>query len=241
MSITERPVRVWDPVVRVGHWLVVAGFAVAYLTEDDLLGLHVWAGYLVGAIVLLRIVWGFLGTRYARFSDFLYRPAAMATYLLDLIRFRARRYLGHSPAGAAMVFALLVSLSGTVITGMALYGAEEKAGPLAPLFAHGAPAPSPPRAVSTARAGEKSEGSEARKAGRKSGKDVSEGLEELHEFFAALTLWLVAAHIAGVLWASFAHRENLAKAMITGVKRAPGDADAIGPNIDRLGVALKRR
>lgn len=54
-------VRVWDPVVRIGHWTLVAAFAVAYLTEDDLLSVHVWAGYVIGIILVIRLAWGFVG------------------------------------------------------------------------------------------------------------------------------------------------------------------------------------
>ena len=100
-------VRIWDPFVRLSHWIVALGFFVAYLTEDDLLTVHVWAGYVVGGLVVLRLIWGFIGPRHARFTDFVYGPRSVLSYLLDLVLFRAKRYLGHSPAGGSMAPSLL--------------------------------------------------------------------------------------------------------------------------------------
>jgi cytochrome b len=124
-------VPVWDPFVRLFHWSLALGFAVSYLTEDDLLNLHVWAGYLVLVLVGLRFVWGFVGTRYARWSDFIKAPGDVVAYLRDAVRLRAARHLGHNPAGGAMIVALLLSLAATALTGLALYGAQELSGPLA--------------------------------------------------------------------------------------------------------------
>jgi cytochrome b len=184
---TPSQLRVWDAFVRVAHWLLVAGFFVAYFTEDDLLTVHVWAGYLVGVIVLLRIAWGFVGPEHARFSSFAYGPGKAVRYLVGLLRRHAARYLGHSPAGGAMVILLLICLAATVWSGLTVYAYDRGAGPLAGLFVKG--------------------GAE------------EEFWEELHEFLANFTLVLVGLHIAGVALASFAHRENLVRAMVTGYKR----------------------
>ena len=123
--------RVWDFAVRLFHWSLVAAFLIAFVTEDDFMDLHSLAGYTVGGLVLFRFLWGFIGSRHARFSDFVRPPAQVMGYLMRVLSFRAERYSGHNPAGGAMVVALLVSLSATVFTGLAAYGAEQASGPLA--------------------------------------------------------------------------------------------------------------
>ena len=208
-----RYVRVWDPLLRFGHWALVAAFAIAYLTEDDLLSVHVWAGYAVGVILIVRVGWGFVGPRHARFSDFLRGPVQVLAYLRDLLLFRARRYLGHSPAGGAMVIALLISLAATVATGVALYGAEKHAGPLQGVFV----STDPSSATGVIHPAIAEEGSRARQGNAENNEDLLEGA---HELFANLTLGLVILHVIGVLLASAVHRENLIWAMITGNKRA---------------------
>ena len=138
MQVNHNTVRVWDPLVRVFHWTLAAAFLTAWLVEDDWLGLHVLAGYTVLGLVLFRLAWGVLGTSHARFTNFVRSPSAVLTYLKDVIALRARRHLGHNPAGGAMVIALLVSLVCTAVSGLALYGHGEFSGPLAGLM-QGAP------------------------------------------------------------------------------------------------------
>ncbi len=206
----RRRIRVWDPFVRIAHWTMAVAFFVAYFTEDEVLTLHVWAGYTLGALVVMRVLWGFVGPRHARFSDFLYGPGMVWRYLLDLVAFRAKRYLGHSPAGGAMVLALLLGSAATVWSGLELYAVEENAGPLAAL--------STDRIIGDAHANEeKREWKGEREHGEDNGKDL---WEEIHEALANITLALVLLHIAGVLFASLVHRENLVASMITGDKRA---------------------
>jgi cytochrome b len=184
----DERVRVWDPLVRVFHWSLVAAFATAYIVEDNLLDVHVWAGYLVLALIAVRLIWGFIGTRHARFTDFVRGPRQVLGYIGDAMRMRAPRFLGHNPAGGAMVVALLLLVAGTGLSGVTLYGAEELSGPLAGLMS-GLP-------------------------GFWGG-----ALEETHEVLANLTLVFIVAHVAGVLFSSLSHGENLVRAMVTGWKR----------------------
>jgi cytochrome b len=126
-------VRVWDPFVRIFHWSLVLSFTVAWLSGEEVETLHAWAGYAVIGLVLLRLVWGLIGTRYARFSDFVYPPAQVKAFVGDTLQLRARRYLGHNPAGGAMIILMLLCLVLVSVTGLAVYGIEAGAGPLSML------------------------------------------------------------------------------------------------------------
>lgn len=130
----SRSIPVWDPAVRLFHWSLATAFLVAYFTEDEMETLHVNAGYLIGILIGLRLIWGFVGTPHARFSDFVRTPREVMAYLADALHRRAPRYVGHNPAGGAMVVALLICLAMTVLSGVALYGATDFAGPLAGSF-----------------------------------------------------------------------------------------------------------
>ena len=208
-------VYVWDLLVRIFHWSLVVAFLTAYFTEDETMALHVWAGYAAGGLVLLRIVWGFVGPKHARFADFICGPAAVFKYLADLIAFRARRHIGHSPAGGAMVLLLIAGILGTIWSGMEVYAVEKGKGPLAAAR---------PAAVGTALADEDDNGDEEEDRRQnddkdRRGRDGGEFWEETHEALANLTFLLVLVHIGGVVLASLVHRENLTRSMITGWKR----------------------
>jgi cytochrome b len=127
-------VKVWDLPIRVFHWLLVAGFFVAYLTEEELLTVHVWAGYLVLGLLIFRLLWGFVGNDYARFANFLCSPGKSFAYLKEAIALKSKRYLGHNPAGSAMIVLLIIGLFMTVISGLAVYAADQNLGPLADMI-----------------------------------------------------------------------------------------------------------
>jgi len=110
-------VTVWDPFVRLFHWSLVGLFAAAYLTGDEWKQAHVLFGYLIISLVGVRVVWGFVGTKHARFSDFVYSPRTTLGFVRESLAMRAKRYIGHNPAGGAMVLALLGAVCGIVASG----------------------------------------------------------------------------------------------------------------------------
>ena len=112
------PVRVWDPLVRIFHWSLVTAFAVSWLTGDDMRQVHMLSGYVIAGLLGFRLLWGLVGPMRARFTDFVHHPVTVFAYLRDVIGFRARRYVGHNPAGGAMVVALLSVLIVSVVTGL---------------------------------------------------------------------------------------------------------------------------
>lgn len=131
-------VRVWDPVVRLFHWSLVIAFAVGYVTQVTYYEPHNWAGYIMLGLIAIRVLWGFVGPRRARFTSFVKGPRKSFAYLGQVLRGRAARHLGHNPAGGAMILALLVCLVVLGVSGVALDAAENRAGPLAGfgLFRH---------------------------------------------------------------------------------------------------------
>lgn len=121
-SRAER-ILVWDLPVRIFHWLLVASFAGAWLTAESESWrlVHVTLGYTMAALVAFRIAWGFAGTRHARFSDFVKGPSAVLAYAKSLAVRRPAHYVGHNPAGAVAIVALLVLTLVVVATGYATY------------------------------------------------------------------------------------------------------------------------
>lgn len=203
----EKSVKVWDPLVRIFHWSLVGLFITAYLTAEESEGAHALAGYAISGLLVFRVVWGFLGTKHARFSDFIYPPREIAGYLKGLLSEDRRRYLGHNPAGGFVVVILLIALSATCFTGFKAYG-EEGQGPFAG-EGH--------LLISTAYA-DGDDDDENRSEQTKE----EEFWEEIHEVFVNGTLVLIAIHIIGVVASSYLHKENLIKAMITGRKEISG-------------------
>ncbi|MEO6352241.1 MAG: cytochrome b/b6 domain-containing protein [Burkholderiaceae bacterium] len=167
-------VKVWDPFVRVFHWSLVASFLGAYLLGDESAAWHQNLGYAALGLVAARILWGFVGSRYARFSSFVPSAPKLANYVKDVLARREARSLGHNPLGGVMILALLLAVATIGTTGWMMS--------LDSFFG-------------------------------------IEWVEDLHKSVANLTLALVGLHVAGVIFSSVRHQENLVKAMITGRKQ----------------------
>jgi len=127
--------RVWDLGVRLLHWLLVAAVAIALVTglsgPRNVLNVHIAAGAAIGGLVAFRILWGVIGSTYARFSNFPVQRAALNADLAGLVAGRRPRYRGHNPLGSLMALALLAILTLSAVTGVVTLGGVDKQGPLA--------------------------------------------------------------------------------------------------------------
>lgn len=208
-------IKVWDPAVRLFHWGLVVSYAISYWYSDDDVRLHANAGYVVFSLLLFRILWGFIGSRFARFREFVHGPKKTFNYLRSLFLNKAPCYIGHNPAGAWMIFLLIMCLFLTSWSGLMIYAQEGK-GPLAILEL---------RWLSGDSKFDKNQDMSAQNYDANHAEQSSiirdrsqEPIYALHDFFASFSLLLVVIHLSGVLVASRLHRENLVKAMITGSK-----------------------
>ena len=187
-----KKVIVWDLPTRFFHWTLVLGFASAYLTAEFHRGdIHTLIGYALCLLLAARIYMGFFGSRYTRFSSFIFSPGETIAYMRSMFgKHPVKHYLGHNPAGALMVFALLGLLAVIFTTGLVTLATIDFEGPLLALEHHFSD-------------------------------DTSYAIRHLHEFLSNATLALVVLHLGGVVGGSIQHGENLVRAMITGNKREP--------------------
>jgi cytochrome b len=185
---------IWDMPTRLFHWTLAASFAGAWLTSeaDTWLAVHVFLGYLMLGLVVFRLVWGRVGTHYARFSSFWFSPKDALRYLRQIVTGQAKRHVGHNPTGSVAIYGLLLLTAVVGLTGWLTLGAEEQQGLAAGWM------------------------------------NLVQGrtFKKLHEAAAMVMLLLVIGHIAGVVVESILHKENLARAMVTGTKLADVGAPA---------------
>jgi cytochrome b len=113
----KKTLRVWDPLVRIFHWSLVASFATAWFSSSSRDDFHQWVGLIAAGLITFRLIWGFVGTPYARFKQFIRSPLDVIRYVLAILRNSEARYIGHNPAGGLMVFALLLGIAATATTG----------------------------------------------------------------------------------------------------------------------------
>jgi len=202
----EREVRVWDSFVRLFHWSLVGLMIISYFSGEFEFEIHSYSGYAIFGLVCLRVAWGFLGSHYARFSNFVFSSATVLAYIKSIIRGNPKRFLGHNPAGGIMVLALLVTLSVTTLSGMKLYAIEEGEGPFA----------SDNQISLVTQAYADSDELDRHKGGID--EEAEEFWEEIHEASINLLLLLILLHVIGVAVTSKQHNENLVRAMLTGNK-----------------------
>lgn len=122
---------VYDWPTRIFHWLFALLFLGAYIiveTVDDdnpLFTLHMMAGLTIGFMLIMRILWGFIGTTYARFSSFEFNPIELVRYLKDVVFAKTKRYLGHNPASSYAAIIMFICAAGLAITGVMMTGGSE--------------------------------------------------------------------------------------------------------------------
>jgi len=211
---------VWDLFVRFFHWALVLLFIVTYLTGDEKGVLHRYVGYGMFGLVLVRIVWGFCGTKYALFSEFVCSPTKALNYLKGLVSGKPEYYTGHNPAASWMiitllVFSVLVCASGY---GAFIFKGNIKSSEIINTFSM----------VKNVYADDDEKEKHKERTNRDErhdnyGKDHNESdgdsvWGDVHEMSAQIMLILICFHVLGVAVSSKMHHENLAKSMITGTK-----------------------
>jgi len=208
LSEHNNEIRVWDRFVRVFHWSLVPLVAISYLSGEFEFEIHSYSGYAIFVLVCLRIIWGVVGSKYARFKNFVYSPSNVMAYLKSIMTGNPKRFLGHNPAGGMMVLALLTVLGTTTLSGMKLYAVEEGEGPFASNIQL--------NLINQVHADSHKE--EHSEYSNDTDEEAEEFWEEIHEASISLLLMLIVLHVLGVALASKQHKENLARSMVTGNK-----------------------
>ncbi len=118
-AVAKTKILVWDAPTRVFHWLLALSFAGAYATSEGrgLMGVHLTLGYTMVGLVVFRVIWGLVGTRYARFASFVRGPAAVARYASSMLSPKAEHPVGHNPLGAVSIVLMLLCTLVIVYTG----------------------------------------------------------------------------------------------------------------------------
>ncbi|MEI6147354.1 MAG: cytochrome b/b6 domain-containing protein, partial [Methylococcales bacterium] len=203
----QKNLEVWDILIRIFHWSLVASFIIAYLTSTEKNEIHNYAGYTVLGLIIFRVVWGFWGSRHARFSNFVTSFSTVVRFVKSLFSKKPKRYMGHNPLGGWMVIAMLITLFMLCYSGIKLNALQGGGEPLALQM----PSIS---LISSAYAKEDIEQFLIREPD-----EVGEDYwKEMHAQYFYLMLILIALHLAEVLVSSLLYKENFVKEMWTGKK-----------------------
>ncbi len=194
--------KVWDLFIRLFHWSLVVLFCISYLTKEHTSVLHIYSGFFIFVLIVVRLIWGLVGSKYARFSNFLYSPKKVLNYLQELFRKKPKHYIGHNPAAGWMIVVLLISLATITVSGLKVYSYKYGNGLASQSFIE--------LASGKVNVSKKNKNKEYKKP--------KHFWKEAHEFSVNFTLLLIILHILGVIVSSQLHKENLVKAMISGKK-----------------------
>jgi len=216
---TER-VRGWDPLVKLTHWGIALAVLVNGVFTEEGSDWHVWVGTGMAALLLVRLLWGFIGPREARFSAFPPSPARAVAHVGDIAAGRKRPHASHNGLGALMAYALWATLAVVAVTGFAMSGVPGTAS--ARVEAPMVPAVSTPLAPAAGEAeeeGEEAEEAEEGEPGEGAGRgEGPEWIEEVHEVAANLLFVLAALHIGGVLFETRRSGPRVIRRMTGGVR-----------------------
>ena len=199
----------WDPIVKLTHWGVASGVIANALFTEEGSGWHVWVGYALAGLLLLRWLWGLVGTRNARFSAFPPNPMRALRYMVAVRNGQPQHHSSHNPLGTLMVYALWSCLAVIIASGIAMSG-PPPANPNVREVGEAIEVITVNPAPEAVEEGEE-EGEEESGEGNEGGEEV---LEEVHEIAVNLLYVLIALHILGVLFETMRHGRGTVGAMI---------------------------
>lgn len=202
--MTDQPkTRRWDPLVKITHWGIAAVVLWNALIVGEGSAAHIYAGYVLAGLLALRLLWGVIGTRTARFSAFPPSPARALAHIGAIRRGEHERHVSHNPLGALMAYAIWATVSVIVASGIAMAGAP-------PAIQPGTTAAQLMFSEEGEHEGEEHEGEEGGEAG--------EVFEEVHEVAVNLLYVLILLHIGGVAFETARSGRRTVLAMLPGGK-----------------------
>ncbi|MFM7028484.1 MAG: cytochrome b/b6 domain-containing protein [Chakrabartia sp.] len=208
--------RRWDIVVRASHWLIVGAILLNALVTEEGSGAHIWVGYALAAILTVRLIWGFVGPKEARFSAFPPSPARAVRHVAEIAEGKRTAHRSHNPLGALMVYAIWGTLIVIIGSGIAMAGSplQTRAGEVeaaAPASDRGEAKEQPEEE------GEEEGRSMATAAGEAEEGEQEEGpLTEVHEAAVNLLYLLIVLHIAGIAFETRRSGRQIVMAMLPG-------------------------